>query len=471
MPNAKTPAAPTPPPTPPPGPPRPLDFRELDLRAIQKELHIDAAAAENGRRNLPPQDSPAPDAVEEAVAARFLAERNALHSEVLTQMRIWAERFAGLRFQERFSRLEHLPADAEARLSTLSGSRLDGLLRLRADRESLRREREAFAAEHGLARTARYPESRLLRLGLLLLLLVVETALNGMFFARGHELGLLGGATQAVVLSVINIGLGLFVGLKLLPQTRHKDAARRILGWCGLALYLAFLAGFNLAVAHYREAFALHPAEAARLAVESLLARPLFLAEFDSWLLLLLGLLCSAVAFADGAGLDDPYPGFGRLDRRLRTAEEDFFAGKRDLLAGIEAVKDQSLAAVDAHVRDIETRRAEAHSILLACVSLSRKYAARREYLERCANTVLRAYRDANQAARSSLPPTRFAEPFALPPDDGLPPPPELDARLTAQIEQTLAQASGHKARILAGHDRALSALIEQLGPAEETRP
>lgn len=437
-----------------PGPQGPLDFPELDLKRVQKDLGVEAAARENGRLNLPPQDSAALDAEEQTVASRFLGERTALYNEVLTQLRIYAERFNGLRFQDRISGLEHLPAEAEARLLSLRNTRLDGLRRLREDMRELARERADFAAEHGLARTPRYPESRLLRWGVLLVILLVETVLNGMFFARGHELGLFGGVTQALALSVINISVGLLMGLKVFPYVQHKGPARNVLAWAACAAWLAFVAVFNVAVAHYREAFALHPLEAARLAVDSLVARPLGLGEFDSWLLLLLGLICSAVAFADGAGMDDPYPGFGRIDRRLRTAEQDLWAGKQATLDEIDRIKDVCVAGIDAAVRDIEARRAEAQSILLAFASLTRKYRTHREYLERCCNTVLRTYRDCNQAARSTLPPARFAEPWRFPADDELPAPPVLDPQVLVQIAQVLDTVSGHKTRVLAGHAR-----------------
>ena len=60
---------------------------------------------------------------------------------------------------------------------------------------------------------------------------LVEAIINGLFFAQGSQTGIIGGVTQAIVLSLFNIGVALAFGLYWLPDLRHVAVLSQV--WYG----------------------------------------------------------------------------------------------------------------------------------------------------------------------------------------------------------------------------------------------
>ena len=63
-----------------------------------------------------------------------------------------------------------------------------------------------------LRRTASYPDSHILTFALLIIALITESMLNGVFFAEGSDAGLIGGVATALVISFFNISVGFVTG-------------------------------------------------------------------------------------------------------------------------------------------------------------------------------------------------------------------------------------------------------------------
>ena len=87
--------------------------------------------------------------------------------------------------------------------------------RLTAPVDDLRRWHAAledFREKHGLRRPA-YPDGSTLSTAVILIACVlVETLLNGYLFAQKNELGLLGGAMIAGLVSIVNVGISSVAG-------------------------------------------------------------------------------------------------------------------------------------------------------------------------------------------------------------------------------------------------------------------
>ena len=87
---------------------------------------------------------------------------------------------------------------------------------------------------------------------------------------------------------------------------------------------------FNLGVAHYRDALGSQdPDNAGTIALENFRTRPLSVRDFQSTILLALGILFSIVALYDGFGMDDSYLGDGTGHRKWEAACEDFQKSQR----------------------------------------------------------------------------------------------------------------------------------------------
>jgi hypothetical protein len=168
-------------------------LQPIDTERIARTLRLEDVAAENGQKNLPPSDSQMLDAVEQNIAQPIEAEWTLHGGELINHLRAYAQRLIGFSIDAEFERL-HLKANAalaslrtahvraEAELGNLLPAYLDA-----------RREYEQFRERHRLQRPVRNQGGRWTAFGLLIVLVAVESVLNGFFFAKGSEFGLVGG--------------------------------------------------------------------------------------------------------------------------------------------------------------------------------------------------------------------------------------------------------------------------------------
>ena len=132
----------------------------------------------------------------------------------------------------------------------------DELHSLRRHLRDVEAERDDFRRRHRLTRTARWATggSLTLKIGVLLTLFVFEVFLNGFFLAKGSELGYVGGAAEALIFALLNIGVSFLAGAVGVRELNHRNFIRKLLGLISLVGYLAIALGLNLTLAHYREA-------------------------------------------------------------------------------------------------------------------------------------------------------------------------------------------------------------------------
>jgi hypothetical protein len=254
---------------------------------------------------------------------------------------------------------------------------------------------ERFKAENGITRDAHYPASPVLSFGVLSILILVEACINGVLFAETSDRGLFGGWLEAMALAITNVGVAFLVGCAILPQLNRRSlpakAGGALLAIAGFSAVLAV----NLSGAHYRDfkaaaAKAELTAQAApalkreasllvtgqkppsqtagikppppfpsaaeppkrvfaeetgkRSEMEALrqaLQVPFALESFASLFLLIIGLCAASVAAADGYKFDDPFPGYGKRNRRYAEARAASAAALRRVLSAANS----SLAA------------------------------------------------------------------------------------------------------------------------------
>lgn len=202
-----------------------------------------------------------------------------------------------------------------------------------------------FKDDNHLSQDARYPESKVLHLAVLFLILAVEGAINAVFFSD-NPYGWLGGLVPASTIAAANVGVCFIAGRWLLPQLKLNSWGVR--KWGGLILLLvcvAFVIALHLAAAHLREA--LQQSAGVDYFV-SLAFDPRTLQDTQSLVLIGLGLVTSVVAAIDGYTFDDPYPGYGIVYREWKTLDEKAHEQKREYK---HAVND----AYDTAVKEIRT--------------------------------------------------------------------------------------------------------------------
>jgi hypothetical protein len=185
------------------------------------------------------------------------------------------------------------------------------------------RELRLFKAERDLDRSANYPASIPLHFAIVAVVIIVEALANMYLFAQGNELGLLGGIFEAFLLSIVNVGVSVVVGMLALPHLNVRGGIKRQLALLALVFAVVFAVLFNLTAAHYRDLLVQSKTIALEQAIPHAFGHP-FALSFNGLVLMILGLVVSALGLWKGYSSDDPYPGYGKLTRKYEEAKETF---------------------------------------------------------------------------------------------------------------------------------------------------
>jgi len=228
----------------------------------------------------------------------------------------------------------------EKRLGGCIAGLVSGLKRAARDLSAVRMDLEIFKHRNGLTREAVYRESRILHYSVIFFIVILETLLNAFFLSKGSELGLVGGFFQSFILSLVNLGFAAFIAFAL-RNCLHCDYLRKA-GAVLLLLGVAALAStFVFGVGHYREALEQDPFTASQMAMASLLAEPMGIRDFNSWIMVVVSGIALILLAAKFFLVDDRYPGYTAITRRVRSLEESWSSGYAQAIDTINDVADE----------------------------------------------------------------------------------------------------------------------------------
>lgn len=378
-------------------------FPRLNLDHVSRDLRLVELGTERGAAEEPAQTEQGFDEIEEHIVGYIRNKYAEARSTFEEQRQTYNQRLSKLSLHAAVGDIEDAAKSASANIEAETSKAADVANELRAEIGAAEAEWQAFRATHDLRRPARYPEGMgagVLRWGILFAIILIEAAANGTFFAQGNDLGLVGGSSEALIIAILNVACGVVVGRMPARWILHRSLAWRVLGFVGLALWAGLAFGFNLMVGHYRDALEALSEEPAAQAFQAFAANPTELASFHSWMLFAVGIGFSLVALADGWSMDDPYPGYGSQDRRLKRTKNRYLAEREDHLSQVGELYDGAVEAVASTLNQVGKRRSESDQIGAGLESLRQSFQAHLNYLEEAANGLIQIYRDANRKAR-----------------------------------------------------------------------
>jgi len=395
------------------------EFAPPDIDKLRLALSLDELGKERGQRNEPPSGAASLDEVELQIVAALSTLRDESYDILARQMSVYDGRLARADLRTLAPEIKNALSAAEADFSAEVQKDTNYVFAGQAELRKVQEAYNDFRGENHIRRLAVEPSSTVLSFGLLAILFIVESAANASFFSATHPGGLVGALFEAAAISVINIAAGFVMGnlclrYMQLPNLLWKTGMLIVL----IGLILGAVV-FNFAAAHYREAFHLVPpdaedfmARASGLAIELVKERRWNLAGFQSYLMVVVGLLVVMLATYKGYTWIDPYPGFGSIAGRLQSQTQSYLS----LIDGlVDQLKGRNKAAVDDirdSIVDIRRRDEEYETIAAQRARLTIRYNSHLDSLQRTGETLLKSYRASNRAARTTAPPANFNEPW-----------------------------------------------------------
>lgn len=244
----------------------------------------------------------------------------------------------------------------------------------------------------------------------------IEIILGALFFQEHSPGGLIGSATYAIMISLVNVAISGILG-HFSRYITLRGIVYKIVGSVSLAVFLGFAVAFNLFVGHYRKATDEMPwGDAAYAMFDSFMAAPSDLGSFTAILIAVFGFVVSVFAFLKLFGWEDVHPGYNRAYDAVHDAIEDYAEAYQGTEEKLNQLFEESR---DALMAEAHTLRGTVRGAANAHAGQTTLVANLEAFLDECGqvgNALLRAYREENERARSTPPPKYFGEPFSVPP-------------------------------------------------------
>jgi hypothetical protein len=390
-------------------------FSKIDVDKVIKSENIDRLGREAGEKELPPTNATSYDANESKIILKFKDELSESYRKAKDKIAGLNNRISKIDINPDFQNIENLPEKIKKQAANLINEFGSRLITVKEARDQLSLDLKEFQSTNNLSSLPDYPESKFLSITILVAIVFIESVGNGYFFAKGNEFGFLGGYTQALIVASANVAFAFFWGYLAIPQMNSVNKTKKYLGIISIPTYLSIAISFNLFVAHYRDELSLSFEGANFRAISAFLETPFFLKDFDSFILLFIGLIISVIALIDGYKFDDKYPGYGRIYRRYKEAEKKYHLCCSNIVKSLHKLKTQSLEELD----DLSENYKKDYNHLNIQLSTKNKlidlYEQHYQHLEGVCDVVLKHYQHANSSSRKTPAPKYFDENFSMP--------------------------------------------------------
>ena len=396
-----------------------LDFPLIDAAALSDRLGLASNGRRRGEIGEPAPESHGLDNVEQQIVTEIDNAKTRAHGQFLDHSTTLAQRLANLDLRLFVTQIKEAALATQADFKTAVNQGKDDLYIARQRLLESDQELKDFRDYHQLGRPARLPGSRLLTVGITIFVFALEAYLNGSFLGEAHAFGLLGGYIEAAAVAFINVVTAFLLSWTCLGFAIHRNPAVRIVA---LALFIAYalaVLALNLGFAHYRDLLVNTMSDTAPLiALQRFLTDPFGIVDIKSWYLFILGLVFWVIALYEGRRMDDPYPGYGDLNRRHEDAVRGYREIKEDVYEELRELRDDLADAMEGAKRELNSRRSERAAVNESRHRLTNGFQQHLAHLEQLANHLMSVYREANAEARRRCgqrpPPQRFNERWVM---------------------------------------------------------
>ena len=417
-------------------------FPRVDFNAVRKRLRLEARGLEDGRAGRPAADAASLNLnpVEGEIVAAIGAVRRQGLEEAAEHARVYRGRIAaggaigpGIRQITNDTETD-FRREVDVRRNPLNAA-LDDLHRNEASLEQ-------FKQDNNLHRVA-YETGGLWKwAAICAVIILLESIMNGFFFAESSVAGLAGGTITALVISIVNVGSASIVG-HACRQKNHIKILRVFMGWLSLVIGIGLAVFINFLVGHFRDLTAtISWNDAAGAAFGRVVAGHVQMQSLDAWLLTGLGMLIAAFAGWKAYGALDPYPDYGRVSDNFDKKRREWQELREETFNALIETRDEAADKLNDECDKLRESFDDAKHAREGLLTLAGR---RRDFLRECdrvAGDLLAVYREANRKARSAPEPAYFRQGFHFDPepepDDPAPLDPEAVQQAVALVEEAV---------------------------------
>ena len=387
-----------------------LEFPEISIDQCIKDLNVVNEAKEDGEKNIPLTNDESISASEERYRVRFLGDK-AYHTNMALAVVDSKEKEAFKHdLEKKGAAFKGFELEVDNSHNNLISDIRDQKLEVEEQLKAVQKEFDEFKSDNKLDRTARSPRSKLRIYSIIAAMILIETIINGIFFASGIGSGFKG-ATIAICLSGINVFAGLVIGRKVLNYKNHISLFFKFLAYIGFLSYMFLVLFLNLFIAWWRDLSSSGldiTFRDAQLKLISEIRNPIGFEQTDSLIFLLVGVGFSLYALYEGYTSEDPYPGYGLMYSRLEEARDNYQGQKEGALKEVDELREHFLADIINKSDAIKSSYKATTQCINEIETFLTRFNTYCKQIDKYCFVVLKTYRDENKKVRSDTPPKYF---------------------------------------------------------------
>lgn len=382
-------------------------FEPLDVDRVEKELKLQETAKQDGKKETPHTTETKIDSFQSKID-NFIEAQVSKRNQKLNENLIYLNKaIASSDVTREMKKAKNMVSLLKHDFESIVEQKRDELTESKENAEKIAKDFNNFKTKNKLKREPHYPESYETYVAVLLALLLLETIMNGVFFAKGNEYGYTGGTLIALSIASVNLAISFFLG-RFTSYKNHIKNAWKCIGYLSSIVILLWVFSYNLMVAHYRQQLDVDITKAGSSAITLFLKSPFALYSFDYWVLFLIGLIFGLIAYGEGYLWNDKYPGYGQLDKRLKQAQDDFSKTLSEVRETTKEKKDQKLDELSVIESRINANISYMKEIVEQKHSLVKNLNNNIEQIESSSIALIKRYREINMQYRKTDPPNYF---------------------------------------------------------------
>lgn len=385
--------------------------QSLNIERISANLAVVQRGTQEGSRNLPRSSEEVLSGTQREIIAYFADLRRRARQRVVANAEKSSRALEQIQVSECLTKIRDIPADCENKILRYVAD-YQFLVNNTVEREQKQKQHyEAFREKNGLDRVASYPGGAPYNYLIVpVLVAAVAYALAGMIKINAESNS---GVSVAWIVSVsaAAVILPFVLGDSLLRWINHVSELKRFIGRIGAIAAVATIVGIAF-YADFHIAAMLANADASnRSILDAMLVAPFdVVASVADWKVFGLVALSGVLAMTLAYRFDDPYPGYGAVQRSYHGARTSRDAAFARLRKRINVLIDGADAEIDSVAKAFKSKVATYTRMV---EKSARDLIVLKDYeveLEDACNIVLDRYRVANAAARQSDTPLSFSE-------------------------------------------------------------
>lgn len=347
------------------------EFQQVNIESAKRNLDLSNRARENGEAGIPAEKGKSKDGMAVEIDSYMTQVVSIAKDKLVDRLRAIHE----LSTNQNAGNKSEIVAIFESGSNDLWASAKDyynDLFHLRRSWILGEVEFAAFRKTHNRIGPARSPDkaARNRSFGLLFMIFTLEIVLNAWTLGSSHSQGPVGVILEIFLFGAVNLGLAFILGFYIWPYFNHIKVKWRRCAACLTMPIICILMVWNVFIGHYRDALAKFAvkmldfesalqaqASFAGQAVHSMLQNPVMLDDFKSYLIMSFGLLAAIVVVIKAYSLDDPYPGYGKINRYQADLAQHFNANQTAYLRDINELTDDYVDQLNGQIAVLEGQR------------------------------------------------------------------------------------------------------------------